>query len=127
MTEEDNNHNKNRKWNKRKKKRKMNGLKKMLRGGSELLQLALILSLLRIDPDSLLLPFNNNNSNDLSLLSTGDIFESVLTQFLAAPPRNINHRGQDHDLNIHPKNFDNAVERILNMQQLIVQMNKFIL
>lgn len=123
----------NRKWNNnKKKKKKMSSLKKMLRGGSELLQLALILSLLRIDPDSLLLPFNNsnNNNNDLLSWSTGDIFESVLTQFLASPQSsgNSNHllRGQGYDhhdpiIDVHPKNFDNAVERF--QRELLQDLN----
>ncbi len=87
-------------------RRRLNFVAKMKKffGYDSLLKLALLMSLLRIDPDAFLFP--NFNSNDL-FSDVGNVFEDVMISDF------INERQSDANSR-HPKSVDSAMERIMD-------------
>ena len=88
----------------------MRNLKKML--GNELLQLALMLSLLRVDPDSWLSSRAGHDNYDTSdLINNGS---DVWTQTQFGDSMNFGGIGGDMSPRLHPKSMDSLLDRFQN-------------
>lgn len=92
---------------------KMRNLKKML--GNELLQLALMLSLMRVDPDSLLSSRQQShydgNYDSSDLINNGS---DVWTQTRFGDNLNFGGIGGDMSPRLHPKSMDSLLDRFQN-------------